>query len=292
MFHRANAGKIHPQSKREADKQSQEGEQAPRTGMNQTALERYAKEQEEIENSANENATAPYAVNKQQNQPEIKEAKIMNNPEQKQPQNNQGPQASAPQGRVDIPGNNFQRPGAPGRAAYPGAYPAAAPQQQPANTASSSYESSHSQSSNEQKLVIGQGIAMSGEIESCEHLIVEGTVEASLKGAETLDISESGAFYGTVEIEDANIAGRFEGDITVRGRLTLDSTGVIIGSISYKELAIEAGATIDGSISPIGSQNAGQQGGKKAAPNRSKKVSHNNGGAELPFSDKTAAAAE
>lgn len=285
MFHRANAGKIHPQARRAVHKNDQEGEE-PRTGMNQTALQRYAMEQEKVESqTANDEATQ-YAMD-QQNQQETKEAKPMNNAEpkqqpQQQQQNNPAPQG-APQARVDIPGSNFQRPGAP-RAAYPGSYPGAA--QQPANT--TSYDASANVSS-DHKLVIGQGIAMSGEIESCEHLIVEGTVEASLKGADTLDISESGAFYGTVEIEDANIAGRFEGDITVRGRLTLESTGVIVGSIAYKELAIEAGATIDGSISPIGSQNAAQQGGKKAAP-KSKKVSHNNGGAELPFTDKNVAA--
>ncbi len=69
-------------------------------------------------------------------------------------------------------------------------------------------------------LTIGRGINMSGAIESCDHLMVEGTVEAALKGAKLLEIAETGTFYGTVEIEEATIAGRFEGDITVNGRLT------------------------------------------------------------------------
>jgi len=63
------------------------------------------------------------------------------------------------------------------------------------------------------QLSIGQGITMSGEIEACDHLVVEGTVEAALKGASLLEITESGSFFGTVEIEEATIAGRFEGDI-------------------------------------------------------------------------------
>lgn len=100
-------------------------------------------------------------------------------------------------------------------------------------------------------LTIGRGINMSGEIESCDHLLVEGTVEAALKGAKALEIAESGVFYGTVEIEEATIAGRFEGDITVSGRLTLHASAIITGSIAYRELEVEAGAIIDGRMTPM-----------------------------------------
>nr|MBI1231009.1 hypothetical protein [Cytophagales bacterium] len=100
-------------------------------------------------------------------------------------------------------------------------------------------------------LTIGRGINMSGEIESCDHLMVEGTVEAALKGAKLLEIAESGTFYGTVEIEEATIAGRFEGDLTVSGRLTVKSTGVITGSIAYRTLEVESGAVVDGRLTPL-----------------------------------------
>lgn len=103
----------------------------------------------------------------------------------------------------------------------------------------------------ERRLVIGYGITMSGEIEHCDTLLVEGTIEAALKGAKMLEISESGTFYGTVEIDEANISGRFEGDLTVNGRLKVSASGIIAGSISYKELQIEAGAIIDGKLTPL-----------------------------------------
>jgi cytoskeletal protein CcmA (bactofilin family) len=117
----------------------------------------------------------------------------------------------------------------------------------PAYSAPESYASTGS----DRTLTIGRGINMSGEIESCDHLMVEGTVEAALKGAKLLEIAESGTFYGTVEIEEATIAGRFEGDITVNGRLTLKSSGVITGSIAYRELEVEAGAVLDGRMTPL-----------------------------------------
>lgn len=111
----------------------------------------------------------------------------------------------------------------------------------------------------DRRLAIGRGITMSGEIEHCDYLLVEGTVEAALKGATHLEIAESGVFYGTVEIENAVIAGRFEGEIIVHGSLTVESTGIITGSLSYKELAVESGAVIDGRITPLGAvQSSGQ----------------------------------
>ena len=109
------------------------------------------------------------------------------------------------------------------------------------------------------QLVIGRGITMSGEIEHCDTLVVEGTVEAALKGANILEIAESGVFYGAVNIQDATISGRFEGDIVVNGRLSITSTGVVTGSISYGELEIEGGAVIEGKISPVKTQVSAQK---------------------------------
>lgn len=200
-------------------------------------------------------------------------------------QNKTSDQAQGANGqqRVDIPGNNFQRPNAQqpaSRPAYPGSYPGA-------TNNSPSYSAASANSDDSRRLTIGKGITLAGEIESCEHLVVAGTVEASLKGAKVLEISESGSFYGTVEIEEANIAGNFEGDITVSGRLSVQSTGVISGSISYKELAMEVGATLDGSVSPLGAE--GKK-AKKPAPSKSKKASVDSS-AELPFSGGKATAA-
>lgn len=145
----------------------------------------------------------------------------------------------------------------------------------------------------ERRLVIGQGITMSGEIEACDYLLVEGTLEAALKGAKVLDIAECGVFYGSVEIEEATVAGRFEGELTVNGRLTIKSGGSVTGAVAYKELAVEAGATLDGKISPLASKAAAASG----SPKKPMAPKNDNGGSavegsELPFSGNAAAAAE
>jgi cytoskeletal protein CcmA (bactofilin family) len=98
------------------------------------------------------------------------------------------------------------------------------------------------------KLIVGREITLSGEIAACDHLIVEGTVEASVKDCHRLEVAEAGLFRGTVEIHEAEIAGRFEGQITVQGRLSVRSTGRIDGKIQYGELAVDAGGTLDGEV--------------------------------------------
>ena len=121
------------------------------------------------------------------------------------------------------------------------------------------------------KLMVGNGISLTGEIEECHHLVVEGRVEAALKGAKVLDIQENGTFIGSVEIEEATIAGRFEGEITVNGRLTITQSGSITGTISYKELEIEAGATLEGKVSPI--SESSYKSGKSADSSKSEDAS-------------------
>lgn len=294
MFHRTAAGPNNTTNDGQETAPKTMEKKMFRNRVESSAVEQYANSQEEMttpRNLANQNTNAPMQVHNQTEINQEKEANQMNNPEPQTKDNSQEEDKRADvaaQGRdVNIPGNNFQRPGAgqqPGRPAYPGSYAA--------NTAANNpYSAQGDNSSNGRKLVVGQGITMSGEIESCEHLIVEGTIEATLKGASVLDVSESGAFLGTVEIDEANIAGRFEGDITVKGRLTIEATGQVVGSISYKELSMEAGAVIDGSVSPIGSANAAKATPKKAPAAKAKKASPNNG-AELPFSNKAGEAAE
>ena len=307
MFHRAsstpnvNKASSNAQSVNQNETSGGVEKTQYRKRVESSTVEQYAKSQDEItmpKDLANQNTNRDMPQNGHQFEPvqtnQTNNVTTTNNEKEVTPMNNPEAQAKdiaaddkkapAAQNRdVNIPGNNFQRPGmqpAASRPSYPGSYSAA-------NTsANNPYAAGQSNSDNGRKLVIGQGITMSGEIESCEHLIVEGTIEATLKGASVLDVYESGAFLGTVEIDEANIAGRFEGDITVSGRLTIEATGQVIGSISYKELSMEAGAVIDGSVSPIGSKNAAAK--KPAASTKSKKASENNG-AELPFSDKAAA---
>jgi cytoskeletal protein CcmA (bactofilin family) len=293
MFHREQPATSPDAGVPSADEQNREG--FPVYGnkvMEQTAVARHAGAAEQRGSVANQNASGPVVFNQQAQPAEKKDTKDMNASENQADKQN-ADNAQQPN-RMDIPGGAFQRPGQPavGRVpgAYPGAYPGSTPVGAPAYGSAATTSPAANEAGRGRKLVIGQGITLSGEIEACEHLMVEGTVEAALKGASVLEIAETGAFYGTVEIDEATVAGRFEGDLTVKGRLTIRSGGSITGAIAYKELAVEAGATLDGKVTPLDAKSSQNAGGRKVTDNnRSKKPDNNT---ELPFADKAAAAAE
>lgn len=96
-------------------------------------------------------------------------------------------------------------------------------------------------------LIIGRDIQVKGEIESCQSLIVEGRVEASL-AAETLHVLNAGLFKGSAEVERADIAGTFEGTLTVRGQLSIKANGRVSGQIRYARINIEVGGQIAGEV--------------------------------------------
>jgi cytoskeletal protein CcmA (bactofilin family) len=98
------------------------------------------------------------------------------------------------------------------------------------------------------KLIVGREIALSGEITSCDKLIVEGSVEANLQNCHDVDIAESGLFKGSATIDDIEVRGRFEGNLVVRKRLFIRATGRVSGTIRYGQIEIECGGQITGDI--------------------------------------------
>lgn len=146
---------------------------------------------------------------------------------------------------TDIPRRTVDLPGAAPRRPEGYGAPAAAPVAAPAPVAPAP---AAPLASDQRRLIVGRDISLNGEIGSCDVLVVEGTVEAKLRDGRSIEIAETGLFKGAVEIDEADIGGRFEGDIIVRGRLTVRSTGKINGSIKYGELAVEAGALLNGEI--------------------------------------------
>jgi cytoskeletal protein CcmA (bactofilin family) len=117
------------------------------------------------------------------------------------------------------------------------------------------------------RLIVGKGIQLKGEITACDRLVVEGQVEVTMNATRALEIKPSGHFIGSCEVEEAEVSGIYEGDLTVRGRLSVHSTGRVKGKISYGELELARGGQIAGELNvreqsqaaqrkPFGSRNA------------------------------------
>ena len=104
-------------------------------------------------------------------------------------------------------------------------------------------------------MIVGYGIVLSGQILSCEQLVVEGQVEAELENSQSIEISDTGVFKGSADIENATVSGNFEGALTVRGELTVRASGRVEGEIRYGKLCIESGGEIIGSVEVLKSGN-------------------------------------
>jgi len=100
-----------------------------------------------------------------------------------------------------------------------------------------------------QQLIVGQGISLTGEIAACDKLLVEGTVKVALTKTRAIEIADTGRFTdGKADVEEAIIAGVYEGELTVRGRLLIRASGRVKGTVRYRDLEIERGGKIGGSL--------------------------------------------
>ena len=107
---------------------------------------------------------------------------------------------------------------------------------------------SRSEDAEGKRLIVGRDISLNGEIASCDTLVIEGRVEATLSDCTSFEIAGTGRFKGTAEVQLADIRGRFDGSLTVRERLMIRATGRVTGQISYGELEVERGGKIDGEV--------------------------------------------
>ena len=96
-------------------------------------------------------------------------------------------------------------------------------------------------------LHVGRGLKLEGKIQSCDSLVIEGNVQATID-SESLTITDTGEVTGEATVGNAEINGKFDGTLTVRGCLTINSTGRITGTVHYGELKVEQGGKIAGQI--------------------------------------------
>ena len=140
---------------------------------------------------------------------------------------------------------SYPRPGvSPNAAAAAGQAPVAAPAVQTPVAAPVTKEG-------ESKLTVGPNIKLKGvEITDCDTLVVEGSVEATMD-SRVIQISERGAFKGSAEIDVAEIRGLFDGNLTVRQKLVIYSTGKVTGKVRYGKVVIEEGGQLSGEIEAV-----------------------------------------
>jgi len=96
--------------------------------------------------------------------------------------------------------------------------------------------------------IIGASIKVKGNFQGQGDIIIEGSLEGSLKTDANLFIGGKAKVVANIESRDTIINGEVRGNIKTKGYLALGSTARIFGDIQYNELSIEKGAIINGQL--------------------------------------------
>jgi cytoskeletal protein CcmA (bactofilin family) len=106
--------------------------------------------------------------------------------------------------------------------------------------------------------VIGQGARIEGTLVSAGSLRIDGQVTGKINADGDVALSSQSQVEADIDAQNATVAGRFKGNITVKNKAELAKGGRVEGNITSKVLAIAEGATFSGQS--IMDQHAGQAG--------------------------------
>jgi cytoskeletal protein CcmA (bactofilin family) len=97
--------------------------------------------------------------------------------------------------------------------------------------------------------VIGESLYFKGELSAGEDLIIEGTVEGRInQGKCCLTLKPNGRILADVNATKIFIDGTVQGDLRATVSVTIRASGDVTGNIVAPRVAIEDGATFNGTV--------------------------------------------
>ena len=98
---------------------------------------------------------------------------------------------------------------------------------------------------------ISAGTVINGEIQSPYDLRIDGTFEGKIQTKGRVVIGESAIIKGNIICENVDLWGNVEGDLFVKDTLALKEGCKMNGNINISRLAVELGATFNGTCRTI-----------------------------------------
>ncbi|MBT7610118.1 MAG: polymer-forming cytoskeletal protein [Bacteriovoracaceae bacterium] len=95
--------------------------------------------------------------------------------------------------------------------------------------------------------LIGKECRLKGDFSFNGHTRVAGHIagEISLENDDILSIEPNGSIVGTIKCKDLEIYGRFEGEITSKGKVTIYPSAEVSGILRSKNLEVYPGALLN-----------------------------------------------
>ena len=102
-------------------------------------------------------------------------------------------------------------------------------------------------------LLVGEGVFMKGSMRVPGLATIDGKLEGELT-ADTVHIQTNGSMNGRTTASHVRVAGAATDTTIANKTLVIESSGLIAGSITYTELEIKKGGSLQGSINKVGQQ--------------------------------------
>ncbi len=92
---------------------------------------------------------------------------------------------------------------------------------------------------------IEKNTKIKGDITSEADFRIDGKLEGNVKTSGKVVIGKDGYINGKVECVNADIEGKFNGELSVKELLSLKASAIIEGTVTVAKLAVEPGATFN-----------------------------------------------
>ncbi len=133
--------------------------------------------------------------------------------------------------------------------------------------------------------LVGEGTTVEGKIITNASLRIEGKVIGDIECTGDVTIGEKGHVHSIINARNVFNAGRIDGSVITKGKLTITSKGIVNGSISVGSLHVSEGGVFRGDCA--------MESGERKEPQRpspSKHDRHHNHGGKGKHEDKASSA--
>lgn len=100
--------------------------------------------------------------------------------------------------------------------------------------------------------IIGNNIAIDGEITGNDSLTIYGVVRGRIQVKESVTITQSARVEADVESASVEVAGQVLGNVTATDKVEIKSGGKLVGDVKAPRILIADGASFKGNINMQG----------------------------------------
>lgn len=94
--------------------------------------------------------------------------------------------------------------------------------------------------------IVGKGAKLEGTVVSAGSLRIDGQVKGQITADGDVTLSPNSQVEADIRAHNVSVAGRFKGNIVVKGRAELARGGRVDGNVTAKALVVEDGSIFNG----------------------------------------------